>query len=50
MVELTLNVNGQSQEVCLFSGDIGRVRDQQQSLPGKWCARGPPKARPPTFW
>ena len=48
MVELTLNLNGQARRL-LFTGDIGRVRDNNPR-PEKWCARGPPKARPPTFW
>jgi len=39
MVELTLNVNGQVRKL-LFSGDIGRVRDQQ-STPGKVVRSGP---------
>src|SRR5438132_47427 len=39
MVELTLNVNGQARKL-LFSGDIGRVRDQN-SAPGKVVRSGP---------
>ena len=39
MVELTLNLNGQARKL-LFSGDIGRVRDQQ-STPGKVVRSGP---------
>ena len=39
MVELTLNLNGQVKKL-LFSGDIGRVRDQN-SAPGKVVRVGP---------
>jgi metallo-beta-lactamase family protein len=39
MVELTLQLNGQSRKL-LFSGDIGRVRDQA-SAPGKVVRTGP---------
>ena len=39
MVELTLNSNGQSRRL-LFTGDIGRVRDNQVS-PGKVVRSGP---------
>ena len=39
MVELTLNLNGQARKV-LFSGDIGRVRDQNRA-PGKVVRSGP---------
>jgi metallo-beta-lactamase family protein len=39
MVELTLNLNGQGRKL-LFSGDIGRVRDQN-SAPGKVVRSGP---------
>ncbi len=39
MVELTLKVNGQVRKL-LFSGDIGRVRDQN-SAPGKVVSSGP---------
>ena len=39
MVELTLQLNGQSRKL-LFSGDIGRVRDQT-SAPGKVVRSGP---------
>ena len=39
MVELTLNLNGQVKKL-LFSGDIGRVRDQG-SAPGKVVRVGP---------
>ena len=39
MVELTLNLNGQVKKL-LFSGDIGRVRDQN-SAPGKVVRSGP---------
>jgi metallo-beta-lactamase family protein len=39
MVELALNLNGQTKRL-LFSGDIGRVRDQK-SAPGKVVRVGP---------
>jgi metallo-beta-lactamase family protein len=39
MVELTLNLNGQIRKL-LFSGDVGRVRDQK-SAPGKVVRSGP---------
>ena len=39
MVELTLQTNGQSRRL-LFTGDIGRVRDQQ-ATPGKGVRSGP---------
>jgi metallo-beta-lactamase family protein len=41
MVELTLNLSGEVKKL-LFSGDIGRVRDQQ-STPGKVVRSGPPE-------
>jgi metallo-beta-lactamase family protein len=43
MVELTLQTNGQSRRL-LFTGDIGRVRDQQLT-PGKVVRSGPTEGK-----
>ena len=48
MAEITLTSDGQTKKL-LFSGDIGRVRDNQIA-PGKWCIPAPPKAKSVTCW
>ena len=45
MTEVTLTVNGR-QRVCLFTGDIGRVRDSQ-TAPGKIVHSGPTEGESP---
>ena len=45
MTEVTLTVNGR-QRVCLFTGDIGRVRDSE-TAPGKIVHSGPTEGESP---